>query len=52
VRAAEELGCGVNLSVYTDSKNGNRTHLLGGEHLARWTRSWPSSSRSSGGGAA
>lgn len=29
VRAAVELGCGVNLSVYTDAKNGNRDHLLG-----------------------
>ena len=29
VRRAEELGCGVNLSVYTDSKNGNRDHLIG-----------------------
>ena len=35
VRAAEELGCGVNLSVYTDSKNGNRAHLLGEAHHAR-----------------
>lgn len=28
VRQAVELGCGVNLSVYTDYKNGNRAHLL------------------------
>jgi MoaA/NifB/PqqE/SkfB family radical SAM enzyme len=28
LRRAESLGCGVNLSVYTDSKNGNRAHLL------------------------
>ena len=28
VRRAQELGCGVNLSVYTDSKNGNRDYLL------------------------
>jgi MoaA/NifB/PqqE/SkfB family radical SAM enzyme len=28
VRAAVDLGCGVNLSVYTDAKNGNRDHLL------------------------
>ena len=28
VRTAVELGCGVNLSVYTDAKNGNREHLL------------------------
>jgi MoaA/NifB/PqqE/SkfB family radical SAM enzyme len=34
VRAAE-LGCGVNLSVYTDAKNGNREHLLGGPDVAR-----------------
>ena len=25
---ADTLGCGVNFSLYTDSKNGNRTHLL------------------------
>ena len=31
VRRAQELGCGVNLSVYTDSKNGNRTHLVRSE---------------------
>jgi MoaA/NifB/PqqE/SkfB family radical SAM enzyme len=35
VRRAEELGCGVNLSVYTDLKNGNRAHLLGPDHVAR-----------------
>ncbi|MDF1502710.1 radical SAM protein [Roseisolibacter sp. H3M3-2] len=29
VRRAEEMGCGVNLSVYTDAKNGNTSHLLG-----------------------
>jgi MoaA/NifB/PqqE/SkfB family radical SAM enzyme len=29
VHRAAELGCGVNLSVYTDSKNGNTHHLLG-----------------------
>lgn len=34
VRRAEELGVGVNLSVYTDAKNGNREHLLGGGDLA------------------
>jgi MoaA/NifB/PqqE/SkfB family radical SAM enzyme len=28
VRLAVELGCGVNLSVYTDAKNGNREYLL------------------------
>ena len=34
VRRAAELGFGVNLSVYTDSKNGNRAHLLRDEQLA------------------
>ena len=34
VRRAEELGCGVNLSVYTDSKNGNRSHLLRDDQVA------------------
>jgi MoaA/NifB/PqqE/SkfB family radical SAM enzyme len=34
VRRAEELGCGVNLSVYTDAKNGNREHLIDEPHLA------------------
>jgi MoaA/NifB/PqqE/SkfB family radical SAM enzyme len=29
IRKAVELGCGVNLSTYADSKNGNRAHLLG-----------------------
>ena len=28
VEQAEALGCGVNLSVYTDSKNGNVEHLI------------------------
>ncbi len=28
VRVAQELGVGVNFSVYTDFKNGNREHLL------------------------
>jgi MoaA/NifB/PqqE/SkfB family radical SAM enzyme len=28
VRMAVQLGCGVNLSVYTDAKNGNRDHLI------------------------
>jgi len=28
VREAQRLGVGVNVSVYTDSKNGNRAHLL------------------------
>ena len=31
VHRAEALGCGVNFSIYTDSKNGNREHLLLGE---------------------
>jgi MoaA/NifB/PqqE/SkfB family radical SAM enzyme len=31
VRRAKELGVGVNFSVYTDSKNGNRAHILGAE---------------------
>ena len=34
VRRAEELGAGVNLSVYTDSKNGNRSHLIRNEQVA------------------
>ena len=29
VETAAGMGCGVNLSVYTDSKNGNREHLIG-----------------------
>jgi MoaA/NifB/PqqE/SkfB family radical SAM enzyme len=29
VRRARELGVGVNFSVYTDAKNGNRTYVLG-----------------------
>jgi MoaA/NifB/PqqE/SkfB family radical SAM enzyme len=33
VRLAVELGCGVNLSVYTDAKNGNRDYLLDDESL-------------------
>ncbi len=35
VRAAAAMRVGVNLSVYTDFKNGNRAHLLGPAHLAR-----------------
>lgn len=35
VREAERMRVGVNLSVYTDFKNGNRTHLVRGEQLAR-----------------
>ena len=34
VRAAEALGCGVNLSVYTDAKNGNRAHLVAEDRYA------------------
>lgn len=34
VHRAAELGVGVNLSVYTDAKNGNRDHLLGDTHAA------------------
>jgi MoaA/NifB/PqqE/SkfB family radical SAM enzyme len=32
VKRAASLGCGVNFSVYTDAKNGNRAHLLGEKH--------------------
>jgi len=35
VREAERMRVGMNLSVYTDSKNGNTTHLLGPSHMAR-----------------
>jgi molybdenum cofactor biosynthesis enzyme MoaA len=35
VRAAEAMRVGVNLSVYTDFKNGNRAHLLGPAHQRR-----------------
>ena len=35
VRAAAAMRVGVNLSVYTDFKNGNSAHLLGPAHLAR-----------------
>jgi len=35
VDLATRLGCGVNLSVYTDAKNGNRAHLLDVETHAR-----------------
>ncbi len=34
VRRAEELGVGVNFSVYTDAKNGNKDFLIGGEELS------------------
>ncbi|HEY2064958.1 MAG TPA: radical SAM protein [Gemmatimonadaceae bacterium] len=32
VHHAASLGCGVNFSVYTDAKNGNRAHLLDRAH--------------------
>ncbi|MDQ3998195.1 MAG: radical SAM protein [Gemmatimonadota bacterium] len=32
VHRAAALGCGVNFSVYTDAKNGNRAHLVGDVH--------------------
>lgn len=32
VTQAAELGCGVNFSVYTDAKNGNRAHMIDGNH--------------------
>lgn len=35
VRRAMELRVGVNLSVYTDAKNGNRAHLIGREQQDR-----------------
>lgn len=34
VREAQRLDVGVNVSVYTDSKNGNRAHLLDGQRHA------------------
>jgi MoaA/NifB/PqqE/SkfB family radical SAM enzyme len=33
VHHAETLGCGVNLSLYTDFKNGNRDYLLDRSHV-------------------
>jgi MoaA/NifB/PqqE/SkfB family radical SAM enzyme len=33
-RTAESLGVGVNYSVYTDAKNGNRDHLIAGDQMA------------------
>lgn len=38
VRRAAAVGAGVNLSVYTDFKNGNRDHLLGEADLDRVDR--------------
>ena len=35
VLEAERMGVGMNLSVYTDFKNGNKTHLLREEHQQR-----------------
>jgi MoaA/NifB/PqqE/SkfB family radical SAM enzyme len=35
VRHAASVGAGVNLSVYTDFKNGNAAHLIRGGQLAR-----------------
>ena len=32
VETARRLGCGVNFSLYTDSKNGNKDHLLDATH--------------------
>jgi MoaA/NifB/PqqE/SkfB family radical SAM enzyme len=34
IRTAESLGCGVNFSVYTDSKNGEERHLVREDHHA------------------
>ena len=34
VQRAASLGCGVNFSVYTDAKNGNRDHLVADGHYA------------------
>jgi MoaA/NifB/PqqE/SkfB family radical SAM enzyme len=38
VHRARSLGAGVNLSVYTDAKNGNRSHLLTEGEIARVER--------------
>jgi MoaA/NifB/PqqE/SkfB family radical SAM enzyme len=38
VHRARALGAGVNLSVYTDSKNGNRAHLLTNGEIERVER--------------
>lgn len=35
VRRAESMGCGVNFSVYTNSKNGNADHLVRGPQFAQ-----------------
>ena len=53
VQRAAELGVGVNFSVYTDFKNGNRDHLVQDEAVrSRSTRSSASCWRSSVAGAA
>lgn len=33
VKEAASLNCGVNFSLYTDSKNGNKDHLLEAQHM-------------------
>jgi MoaA/NifB/PqqE/SkfB family radical SAM enzyme len=38
VNKAESLGAGVNFSVYTDSKNGNKEHLFEPEHIDALTK--------------
>jgi MoaA/NifB/PqqE/SkfB family radical SAM enzyme len=38
VRRAAELGVGVNLSLYTEAKNGNAAHTLGADHLPELDR--------------
>ena len=35
VRRAQEMGCGVNFSTYTDFKNGNRDYLIQDDRLRR-----------------
>ncbi|MEP6781482.1 MAG: hypothetical protein ABJC26_16410, partial [Gemmatimonadaceae bacterium] len=35
---AASIGCGVNFSLYTDSKNGNKSHLLDATHADELTR--------------
>ncbi len=37
VEKAKSLGCGVNFSLYTDSKNGNTSQLLNDSHVAALT---------------
>jgi hypothetical protein len=45
VKRAGALGCGVNFSVYTDSKNGIRRTCCAPSRCASSTRSSPSSCR-------